>query len=490
MTIKPWFKQSTSEIEQHLATDTNAGLSHTEHQQRLNKYGDNALATHKSKSAWQLYLEQYKNPLIYILLVGALVSWFTGHLIDAIAIGTIIVINTGISFWQEYKAQKGMEALRDMAAPEADVLRDNKWIHVPARTLVPGDVIKISTGDILPADVRIVEANRLSIDEAALTGESEPVTKQVSAIHSKQVSLGDQINMGFMTTIVTTGSGLGIVTNTGMQTEVGRIAHMMTQTETTKTPMQVRMDTLAKALLFIGLGVVAVICAIGFAYGMDWLDILTTGISLSVAAIPEGLPTVLTIVLTMGSTKMAKNNALVKQLSAIETLGSTTVICSDKTGTLTQNQMQVMQAYDSFGRYWEVTGNGFQPKGKFVPQSHGVHALESSAMKMGLIVAAMSNESELAFVEDAWSVRGSPTEGALLVAAAKLGITPKNLEKQGYQILKRFPFDSERKMSSVIIQDPSGQHFLAVAGAPDFMLKKSSNYMVAVDWTKLSLTQM
>ena len=249
MTIKPWFKQSTSEIEQHLATDTNAGLSHTEHQQRLNKYGDNALATHKSKSAWQLYLEQYKNPLIYILLVGALVSWFTGHLIDAIAIGTIIVINTGISFWQEYKAQKGMEALRDMAAPEADVLRDNKWIHVPARTLVPGDVIKISTGDILPADVRIVEANRLSIDEAALTGESEPVTKQVSAIHSKQVSLGDQINMGFMTTIVTTGSGLGIVTNTGMQTEVGRIAHMMTQTETTKTPMQVRMDTLAKALL-------------------------------------------------------------------------------------------------------------------------------------------------------------------------------------------------------------------------------------------------
>ena len=478
MTIKPWFKQSTSEIEQHLAIDTNAGLSHTEHQQRLNKYGDNALATHKSKSAWQLYFEQYKNPLIYILLVGALVSWFTGHLIDAIAIGTIIVINTGISFWQEYKAQKGMEALRDMAAPEADVLRDSKWIHVPARTLVPGDVIKISTGDILPADVRIVEANRLSIDEAALTGESEPVTKQVSAIHSKQVSLGDQINMGFMTTIVTTGSGLGIVTNTGMQTEVGRIAHMMTQTETTKTPMQVRMDTLAKALLFIGLGVVAVICAIGFAYGMDWLDILTTGISLSVAAIPEGLPTVLTIVLTMGSTKMAKNNALVKQLSAIETLGSTTVICSDKTGTLTQNQMQVMQAYDSLGRYWEVTGNGFQPKGKFVPQSHGVHALESSAMKMGLIVAAMSNESELAFVEDAWSVRGSPTEGALLVAAAKLGITPKNLEKQGYQILKRFPFDSERKMSSVIIQDPSGQHFLAVAGAPDFMLKKSSNYMV------------
>lgn len=478
MTTKPWFTQSRAHVERLLETDTQNGLSSAEQQKRNEQYGDNALNTHQAKPAWQLYAEQYVNPLIYILLVGSVVSWATGHLVDAIAIAVIILINTGISFWQEYKAQKGMEALRDMAAPEADVLREGQLQRVQAKTLVPGDVIKISAGDILPADVRIVTANRLSIDEAALTGESEPVTKAVDPISKEQVSLGDQTNMGFMTTIVTMGSGMGVVTDTGMKTEVGKIAHMMEQAETSKTPMQVRMDTLAKALLFIGLGVVGVICVIGLLYGMPWLDILNTGISLSVAAIPEGLPTVLTIVLTMGSTKMAKNNALVKQLSAIETLGSTTVICSDKTGTLTQNQMQVMQAYDSYGRYWDVTGAGFEPEGKFVDQGHGIQALESTPMKMGLIVAALANESELIQSEGSWRIQGSPTEGALLVAAEKMGISPEQLAQQGYKILKRFPFDSERKMSSVVIEDPSGQYFLAVAGAPDFMLKKAASYMV------------
>jgi len=473
-----WHKQSVSEVSSALDTHLTKGLSSATSNDRINTFGQNVITSEEGKTDLQLYLEQYKNPLIYILLVGAIVSGLTGHLVDAIAITVIILINTGIAFWQEHKAQKSMEALRDMASPEADVLRDGQWIVVPASTLVPGDIIKFGAGDILPADIRIVEANRLSIDESALTGESEPVTKQTEAIIEEQVSLGDQSNSGFMTSIVTTGSGLGIVINTGMQTEVGRIAHLMSVTETTKTPMQVRMDTLAKALLITGLGVVGIVCSIGLMYGMNWLDVLNTGISLSVAAIPEGLPTVLTIVLTMGSTRMAKQNALVKQLSAIETLGSTTVICSDKTGTLTQNQMQVMKVYDLFGRYWNVTGNGFDPHGDFVPQGHDISALESSAIKMGLTSAVLANESGLVNEEGGWRINGSPTEGSLLVAAAKLGFTPEHLRECGYKIIKRFPFDSERKMSSVIIRDPGGEHFLAVAGAPDYVLAKSKNYVL------------
>lgn len=359
---KKWFTESVEETLTQLNVSTEQGLTSEEVEQRQAEHGKNELQEQEGKSALELFLHQFKNPLIFILGIGAIVSFFTGHLVDAIAITVIIFINAIIAFWQEFKAQKGMEALREMAAPTAQVRRNGEWIDVLARDIVPGDILKINTGDILAADVRIIEANRLAVDEAALTGESEPVDKIVKVIEDETVGLGDQRNMGFMTTIVTTGTGLGVVVSTGMKTEVGHIADMMANTEETKTPMQERMDTIAKTLMVAALGVVAVVCGIGLYHGMPWLEILNTGISLSVAAIPEGLPTVISIVLTMGSTRMVKNNALAKQLSAIETLGSTTVICSDKTGTLTQNQMQVMKAYDASGRYWEVSGKGFSLK--------------------------------------------------------------------------------------------------------------------------------
>ncbi len=478
MTSK-WFTQQSSDVLNELNADQTTGLSTSEADARLEKHGTNELTAQESASAWELYIHQYKNPLIFILAVGAIVSWSTGHAIDAIAIAVIILINTGIAFWQEFKAQKGMEALKEMAAPEAEVMRDGKWISVPAKTLVPGDIIKINTGDILPADVRILESNRLTVDEAALTGESEPVNKQSERLEDETLGLGDQKNMGFMTTIVTTGTGLAVVTSTGMQTEVGHIADMMNQTEETKTPMQERMDTIALALLVVALVVVAIVCAIGVYHGMPWLEILTTGISLSVAAIPEGLPTVVTIVLTMGSTKMVKNNALAKQLAAIETLGSTTVICSDKTGTLTQNQMQVMKAYDASGRYWDVSGKGFDPKGEFITKGHNVEATNSPAMMKGLVVATLCNDAEYVNADGKWTVRGNPTEGALIVAAAKAGLKQDEmLSTGGYSIVKKFPFDSGRKMASVIVRDPQGKHFLALKGAPDVVLGKSTSFMV------------
>lgn len=476
---KKWFTESVEETLTQFNVSTEQGLTSEEVEQRQAEHGKNELQEQEGKSALELFLHQFKNPLIFILGIGAIVSFFTGHLVDAIAITVIIFINAIIAFWQEFKAQKGMEALREMAAPTAQVRRNGEWVDVLARDIVPGDILKINTGDILAADVRIIEANRLAVDEAALTGESEPVDKIVKVIEDETVGLGDQRNMGFMTTIVTTGTGLGVVVSTGMKTEVGHIADMMANTEETKTPMQERMDTIAKTLMVAALGVVAVVCGIGLYHGMPWLEILNTGISLSVAAIPEGLPTVISIVLTMGSTRMVKNNALAKQLSAIETLGSTTVICSDKTGTLTQNQMQVMKAYDASGRYWEVSGKGFSPEGEFKPLGHTVDAKQSPEMMKGLVVATLCNDAEYIKDGDNSSVRGNPTEGALIVAAAKAGLEQSDmLSTGGYSIVEKFPFDSARKMASVIVKGPDGKHFLAIKGAPDVVLRNASGFMV------------
>ena len=476
---KKWFTESVDATKEVLETSIEQGLTAQDVANRQSQYGKNELQEQAGKSSLELFLHQFKNPLIFILGIGAIVSFFTGHLVDAIAITVIIFINAIIAFWQEFKAQKGMEALREMAAPTAQVKRDGQWMDIPAKEIVPGDILKISTGDILAADVRIIEANRLSIDEAALTGESEPVDKKVEVIDDATVGLGDQRNMGFMTTIVTSGTGLGIVVNTGMKTEVGHIADMMANTEETKTPMQERMDTIAKILMVAALAVVAVVCGIGLYHGMPWLEILNTGISLSVAAIPEGLPTVISIVLTMGSTQMVKNNALAKQLSAIETLGSTTVICSDKTGTLTQNQMQVMKAYDVSGRYWEVSGKGFSPEGEFKPLGHHIDAKQSPEMMKGLVVATLCNDAEYLKDGDQSKVRGNPTEGALIVAAAKAGLEQSEmLSTGGYSIVEKFPFDSARKMASVIVRCPEGKHFLAIKGAPDVVLNHSAGFMV------------
>lgn len=475
---KKWFIEEVDNTLSMMGTTVEQGLSTDEVKERQAQYGANELDEQDKKSALELFLHQFKNPLIFILGIGAIVSFFTGHIIDAVAITVIIFINAIIAFWQEFKAQKGMEALREMAAPTAQVRRNGEWVDVQAKELVPGDILKVNTGDILAADIRIIESNRLSIDEAALTGESEPVDKSSAALEDDHIGLGDQVNMGFMTTMVTSGSGVGVVTTIGMQTEVGHIADMMSNTEETKTPMQERMDTIAKILMVAALGVVAVICAIGLTYGMPWLEILNTGISLSVAAIPEGLPTVISIVLTMGSARMVKNNALAKSLSAIETLGSTTVICSDKTGTLTQNQMQVMKAYDASGRQWEVSGKGFSPEGEFKPVSHATKVNDSPEMLHGLTVATLCNEAEYIQDGDNSRVRGNPTEGALIVAASKAGLNQQEIKDSGmFTIVERYPFDSARKMASVIVRSQTGQLFLAIKGAPDVVLGKASAFM-------------
>ncbi|MGI9244352.1 MAG: cation-translocating P-type ATPase [Verrucomicrobiales bacterium] len=469
------YRKTVQEVAAALHVNPETGLSDSEVQSLREEYGPNALAEGKKKSALALFLEQFKNPLLIILTIGAVISGYTGHTVDAIAIAVIIAINALISFFQELKAQKSLESLKQMAAPNSEVMRNGKWGTIPSHDLVPGDILKLNTGDVVGADLRFIQANRMQIDESMLTGESVPSDKTTDPILSSDVSLGDQSNMAFMSTIVSGGGGVGVVTSTGMDTEVGHIAKLMSSEEKTMTPLQKRLHSLSKILIGAALLVVAIVIGIGVHHGMDLLEMLNTGISLSVAAIPEGLPTVVTIVLTIGSQRMARSNALVRQLASVETLGSTTVICSDKTGTLTQNQMQVTHMHVA-GQVWESTGRGFDPNGKITDEDgNAVGVQPGSELDRFLRYSVLCNEATLEESDGVHSVRGNPTEGALLVVAAKAGLDRDQLKADGYEIVKTFPFDSTRKMMSVLVRDPLGDTYAVVKGAPDVILRQSGS---------------
>ena len=471
---KTYFNQTINEVCTALKTGLDKGLSGIDAAGRLKVHGANEIQSADKKSPVLMFLAQFKNPLLIILMAGSAISFFTGHTVDGIAIIVIVFINALISFYQEFRAEKSMEALRAMGAPRAIVLRDGQWTEIDAADIVPGDILKIETGDILAADVRLAEAHRLQTDESALTGESEPVNKHTSPLDGDEVDLGDRFNMGFMSTIVTTGNGTGIVVRTGMDTEVGRIAELLSTAREPKTPLQQRIESLSHILIGAAFTVVAAVVGIGIYHGMGLLEMLNTGISLSVASIPEGLPTVVTIVLTMGSQRMAKGNALARKLDAVETLGGTSVICSDKTGTLTQNQMQVMKIWAG-GRQWSLTGRGFDPDGAYIDEDGNIAGpVLDPDLSRALLVSALCNDAELVREEGRWLVRGNPTEGALLVAAAKASMSRKDLEDRGFEVIRRFPFDSARKMMSVVVRDTAGNYSLMAKGAPDVILDRSA----------------
>jgi Ca2+-transporting ATPase len=466
-------------VARDLEVDIGQGLSMVEAKGRYAAFGPNKLAEADKDSPLVMFLRQLVNPLLIILLVGALVSGYTGHWVDAIAIFAIVLINALISFAQELKAERSLAALSEMAAPMANVRRDGDWQEIAALDIVPGDVLRIKAGDILAADLRLIEANRLQIDEAALTGESEPVDKHDQCIDAEQdVVLAERFNMGFSSTLVTSGAGLGLVTATGMDTEVGHIAGLMATAKQPKTPLQERIESLSRILIGAALLVVAIIIGIGLAHGMEAIEMLNTAISLSVAAIPEGMPTIVTIVLTLGSQAMARQNALVRQLNSVETLGTTSVICSDKTGTLTQNQMQVMRLWAG-GKAWKVTGEGFDPNGDFIdPEGVPASLADEQDLRIMLSVSAYCNEARLIEVDGRPAIQGNPTEGALVVAAAKLGISRAELKERRHETLQSFPFDSTRKMMSVMVRLPNGERVLAAKGAPDVILARASEVLL------------
>ena len=444
-----------------------SGLTEAEAKCRLAEFGPNELVERHKVSAWAILLEQFKNFLIIILLVAVVLSAVLGELADAIVIFVIVLFAAILGFAQEYRAGRAMEALKRMASPTAVVLRGGEEIKIPSRELVPGDIVVLHTGDHTPADARVIEAVNLKVDEAPLTGESVPVEKMTDSL-AEAVSLADRKNMLYMGTSVVYGRGMGIITTTGMNTEFGKIATLLQEVEEEKTPLQINLDRMGRWIVIGALALCFVLAGVGVLRGNAILEMFIWGVSLAVAAVPEALPAVVTIGLAIGVQRMVKRHALVRKLPAVETLGCTTVICSDKTGTLTQNQMTVRQVYTD-GKLFEVSGIGYEPKGNFLFNGTVYEAQKDVHLEALLRIGSLCNDSRLALVNGRWEVKGDPTEGALVVLAAKAGL---EVETQSALLprINEIPFSSERKMMTTVHKMPQGEVAYA-KGAPEVILE-------------------
>ncbi len=445
------------------------GLTEEESRSRLARFGPNELQEKEGLSAWKLFLEQFKSFLIIILLIAVALSAVLGEAVDAAVILLIVVFATILGFIQEYRADRSLEALRRMTAPTATVLRGGREQEIPARELVPGDIILITTGDRVPGDARLLEAVNLKADEAPLTGESVAVEKTTNPLPEK-AAIGDRRNMVYTGTTAVYGRGRAVVTSTGINTEFGRIAGMLQGVEEGPTPLQMNLDRMGK---FLGLGAIALvipIATLGVIRGHRIVEMFVWGVSLAVAAVPEALPAVVTIGLAIGVQGMAKQNALIRRLTAVETLGSTTVICSDKTGTLTQDQMTVRQVFIN-GQLIDVTGAGYEPAGQFL-RSNSVVDTGDVHLQMLFQSAALCNDSRLMEVDGTRQIKGDPTEGALVVLAAKGGLSQERLVRE-FPRLAEIPFSSERKRMTTIHASHDGRIAFG-KGAPEVILDSCS----------------
>ncbi|MED3661468.1 cation-translocating P-type ATPase [Ureibacillus sp. FSL K6-8385] len=465
---------NVSEVEKSLNTNLFEGLTEQEAKKRLEQYGYNELEIYKKQSDLWLFFRQFKDFLVIILLVAVLISLFLGEYADAITILTIVIINAFLGFFQERKAERALEALQKLSAPQVNVLRNGEWMKIPSRELVPGDVIRFSSGDRIGADVRIMESISLEIEESPLTGESVPVEKTTDPLDEEEPGIGDMRNMAFMGTLVTRGSGKGIVVGTGMETEMGKISGLMQKAaQSFETLLQRRLKQLGKILIVVAALLTILIVVIGVIQDRDLYTMLLTGVSLAVAAIPEGLPAIVTIVLSLGVTQMIKKNAIVRKLPAVETLGTATVICSDKTGTMTQNKMTVTHLWIG-GKTWTVDGSDYSPKGAFYHDGSPVDIQKEPVLLQMLMYGMLCNHAEVRKKGDEYVLDGSPTEGAMLVAAMKAGFDRHQLLVD-YTVLQEFPFDSARKMMSMIVKDPDGKQLVIAKGAPDVLANVSSH---------------
>ncbi|WP_226674284.1 cation-translocating P-type ATPase [Rossellomorea aquimaris] len=463
------------DIEQSLNTNYQEGLSTDHVAERRKQFGYNQLEEAERQSALLLFFSQFKDFMVLVLLAATLISGLLGEYIDAIAIIAIVLINGFLGFFQERKAERSLQALKELSAPQVSVLRDGKWVKIVSREVIIGDVIRFGSGDRIGADVRLIEANNLEIEESALTGESVPVAKSTQPVNGENMSLGDLENMAFMGTMVTRGNGIGVVTSIGMKTAMGQIADMIQKAETMTTPLQRRLEELGKILITVALVLTALVVGIGVIQGHDMYTMFLAGVSLAVAAIPEGLPAIVTVALSLGVQRMIKKKAIVRKLPAVETLGCASVICSDKTGTLTQNKMTVTHLW-SGGKTWTVTGTGYEPDGQFYNGERRVTPHSENALQQLLTFGMLCNHAELVTREESFIVDGDPTEGALLVAGLKAGLSRESLQKK-FTIVKEFPFDSTRKMMSIIAVDQNGKYFSVTKGAPDVLVGKSESVL-------------
>lgn len=482
-----WYEREIKDVEKMTRSHFASGLTGEEAEKRLKQYGYNKLEEGESVPAFFLFLAQFKDFMVIVLLVATLISGLLGEYIDAITIILIVLLNGILGFIQERKAEKSLAALKELSAPQMTVKRDGEWIKVPSSEVVVGDIVKFTSGDRVGADIRIIESKGLRIEESALTGESVPVQKSEAVLsEGTDLSIGDQENMAFMGTMVTQGSGIGVIVATGMKTEMGRIAHLLQSAETVVTPLQRKLEQLGKILIFVALFLTALVVVIGVYQGHDAYIMFLAGVSLAVAAIPEGLPAIVTVALALGVQRMIKRKAIVRKLPAVETLGCASVICSDKTGTLTQNKMTVTHLW-SGGKTWEVSGTGYEPVGNFYMQGSKVNLQLEKTLLQLLTFGALCNNAKIVTNEvkegllgkkkHEYAIDGDPTEGALVVSAEKAGIARNGLEND-YKIIEEFPFESTRKMMSVVVErKKDGKRFVVTKGAPDVLLSRSNHIL-------------
>ena len=425
-----------------------SGLTEDEAKERIVRYGANELVGKKKTPLIMVFLRQFRSPIIYVLLAAGIISlvsqFITGeeHFIDAIVIFGVVILNAAIGTFQEGQSEKAMEALLEMAAPKAKVKRNGNIVTIPARRIVPGDILFFEAGDKVPADVRLLESANLRVNESALTGESVPVEKQLAPVPEDSI-IAERINMLFMSTIITSGRGMGVAVLTGMETEIGKIATGLAEVKQEETPLQRNIKKLSRYLVFVFLGVSALLVVVGLFKGLGMFELFMLAIAAAVAAIPEGLPAVVTVVLAIGMRSMARRNCIVRKLVAVETLGSATVICSDKTGTLTLNQMTVRRIYTN-GKFIEVTGEGYEPEGEFRQDGVKIDPAEDKQTMLLLQAGALCNDASLTRNVEKYGIFGDPTEGALVVAAAKAGLDKTDLE-EAYPREDELPFASEKQ---------------------------------------------
>ncbi|TKS60899.1 MAG: HAD family hydrolase [Nitrospira sp.] len=501
-----------------LGTDSERGLAGQEVERRRTEFGPNELPEAPPPSLVKLFLSQFTSVIVWVLIGAAIVSGLLEDWLDAAAILAIVLLNGLLGFVQEFRAERSLAALRKMSVTMARVFRDGVLRSIPARELVPGDVTILEAGDRIPADARLIYAANFQAQEASLTGESTPVQKQAGALEGADVPLADRTNMAFMGTIAVSGKARALVVATALRTELGRIAAMIqkeSEAERTETPLQRRLEQFGYTLLWLALAVVAVVFVLGYLRGEPLVTMFMTSVSLAVAAVPEGLPTVVTITLALGVTRMVKRHALIRKLPAVETLGSATVICTDKTGTLTKNEMTVTKLFIGSAAF-DVTGEGYAPVGEIretskVRESGSELKVLSSelcgsnprlenpelrtqnlelnqlpALRELLTAAVLCNGATLREENGTWQMIGDPTEGALLVAAAKAALTIEKLDS-AYHFLGEVPFDPERKMMTIVRRTPDGP-VAYVKGAPDVLLRHCT-HRLAADGTVEALTE-
>jgi len=478
-----WWHLDTDTAAQMLQTDLQTGLPDGAPADRRAQYGPNQLQERKGRTPFQIFLEQFADFMIWVLIGAAAVSGFIAVVqkseewVDALAILAIVILNATLGFIQEHRAEKSLQALRKLAAPFSRVIRNGHRMSVPSSELIPGDIIELEAGDNIPADGRVIQHTpNFAVLEASLTGESTPVAKTQLALAEGDVPLADRANMVYMGTSVVAGKSRALVVETGMNTELGRIAGMIQEISREATPLQKRLEQFGKYIVYACFGLVALIFGLELLRGGGLVEMFLTSVSLAVAAIPEGLPAVVTIALALGVQRMVKRNALIRKLPAVETLGSASVICSDKTGTLTKNEMTVRAVWTAAGLA-QVSGIGYEPSGAFAREDAPLAAGDDPDLRACFEAGVYCNGAELVTKDGRWAIHGDPTEGALLTAAAKAGLRKAELES-GSAYVEEIPFDSERKLMTVIRRSgPAGPLTAYVKGAPDILLGRCTHLL-------------